>query len=73
MRAIGKYRQPTNSGMAISIGQANLAQQQVVQNIREVPQKKNVDERTRIRRNRTAARAEPYQLSGKGLRGEGGE
>ncbi len=57
-RAIGEYRQPTNPGTAISIGQANLAQQQVVQNIQEVQERKNVDERTRIRRNSTAAGAE---------------
>jgi len=55
MRGISEYRQPKNLGTAISIGQANLAQQQVVQNIRKVRGKKNVDERTRIRRNSTEA------------------
>jgi hypothetical protein len=58
MRAINEYRQPPRPGTTVSIGQANLAQQQVVQNIREGQQKQNVDERSRIRRSRTEAGAE---------------
>ena len=48
------------------IGQANLAQQQVVQDIQEVPQKKNVNELGFERAEQRPARR-PYQLSGKGL------
>jgi hypothetical protein len=58
LRAIGEYRQPTSPATTVSIGQANLAQQQIVQNIQDVPGKKNVDERTRIQAGGTAAAAQ---------------
>ncbi len=60
MRAIGEYRQPRDSSATVSIGQANLAHQQIVQNIQkqEARQEGNVDERTRIRANKAAASAE---------------
>ncbi len=60
LRAIGEYHQPRDSSATVSIGQANLAHQQIVQNIQkqEARQEENVDERTRIRANKAAARAE---------------
>jgi len=67
MRGIGEYRQPPSPSTTVSIGQANVAQQQIVQNIREVPGEKNVDERTRIRGNRTAAKAKAISAVREGI------
>jgi hypothetical protein len=48
LRAIAEYRQPRNASPTVSIGQANLAHQQVVQNMRNDEGRKNA-EQTRIR------------------------
>ena len=49
LRAIAEYRQPRNASPTVSIGQANLAGQQVVQNIqKQVSSQEKSDEQTRI-------------------------
>jgi hypothetical protein len=50
MRAFDDHRQPRNSSATVSIGQANLGHQQIVQNVQieEAGGKKNVDKQTRI-------------------------
>jgi hypothetical protein len=50
MRAFREYREPRNAGPTVSISQANLAQQQVVQNFsrQEVSRNENGDEQSRI-------------------------
>ena len=40
MRAFREYREPKNSSTTVSIGQANVAGQQVVQNLRGAPRKR---------------------------------
>jgi hypothetical protein len=58
LRAIGEYRQPSNASPTVSIGQANVAHQQVVQNIQQqVSPEEKLDELTRIK-NRGAIDAE---------------
>jgi hypothetical protein len=47
MRALSDYRQPTKSAN-ISIGQANVAGQQLVQNIQNQRLKEKYDEQTKI-------------------------
>ena len=58
MRAIAEYRRPPNSSTTV-IGQANLAEQQVVQNIaKQELQEKNDDKRTKITTKGAAVTAE---------------
>jgi hypothetical protein len=47
-RAIREHRKPTNPSTTVSIGQANVAGQQIVQNIQEHESHKNHDEQTGI-------------------------
>jgi hypothetical protein len=51
VRAVSEYRQPKTPTTSVSIGQANVANQQVIQNFqrREGTRKENVDEQTRIK------------------------
>ena len=59
MRAIAEYRRPTSSSATVSIGQANLARQQVIQNIQKQElQEKNDDDRTKIASRGAAVTAE---------------
>ena len=59
MRAIAEYRRPDGSTTTVSIGQANVAHQQVIQNIQKQElQEKNDDERTKITRREPAVTAE---------------
>jgi len=58
MRAFREHREPKNSSTSVSIGQANLAAQQVVQqHIQqpEVQQKQNGDDQTRMLPNTAAS------------------
>ncbi|MFZ0635271.1 MAG: hypothetical protein WA755_00240 [Candidatus Acidiferrales bacterium] len=57
MRAIGEYRKPTSASTFVSVQQANVAQQQVVQNVhkREKHQIKKDDKRTRISQHAAAS------------------
>jgi hypothetical protein len=49
MRAFSEYRQPKNPSTTVSIGQANVAHQQIVQNVRKRKGTRNEnDEQTRI-------------------------
>ena len=56
MRAIREHREPKNSSTTVSIGQANVAGQQVVQNLmKEERRGKENDEQTRIMRETAAS------------------
>lgn len=60
MRAFREYREPKNSSTTVSIGQANVAGQQVVQNLmKEERRGKENDEQTRIMRETGAASPPP--------------
>jgi hypothetical protein len=52
MRAFNEYRQPKNTGTTVSIGvgQANLAAQQLIQNIQKQSLQEKHDEQTRMRK-----------------------
>jgi hypothetical protein len=54
MRAFGEYRRPFSSGTSVSIGQANLAHQQVVQNFPKGEAGRKNGVRTRIAHKGTA-------------------
>ncbi len=54
MRSFGEYRRPSSSGTRVSIGQANLAHQQVVQNFPKGEEKEKNGVRTRIAHKGTA-------------------
>jgi hypothetical protein len=67
MRAIAEYRRPPSSSATVSIGQANLAHQQVVQNIQKQElQGKNDDERTKITTKGAAVTAEVLSADAEG-------
>src|ERR1039457_1088329 len=59
MRAIRKHREPKNSSTTVSIGQANVAGQQVVQNLMKEERREKNDEQTRITRETGAASPPP--------------
>ena len=60
MRAIREHREPKNSSTTVSIGQANVAGQQVVQNLmKEERREKENDEQTRIMRETGATSTPP--------------
>ena len=60
MRAIREHREPKNSSTTVSIGQANVAGQQVVQNLmKEERRGKENDEQTRIMRETGSASPPP--------------
>jgi hypothetical protein len=59
MRAIREHREPKNSSTTVSIGQANVAGQQVVQNLMKEERREKNDEQTRIMRETGAASPPP--------------
>jgi hypothetical protein len=59
MRSFRDYREPKNSSTTVSIGQANVAGQQVVQNLMKEERREKNDEQTRIRRETGAASRPP--------------
>ena len=65
MRAFGEYRRPFSSGTSVSIGQANLAHQQVVQNFPKGEARGKNGVRTRIAHKGTAV-AEELSADGEG-------
>ena len=59
MRAIHEHREPKNSSTTVSIGQANVARQQIVQNLMKEERREKNDEQTRIMRKTGAASPPP--------------
>lgn len=69
MRAIAEHRQPRNSSAAVSIAQANLGHQQIVQNVQteKCQGKKNVDDQTRIDAKSAAIATKSLPADAKGI------
>jgi hypothetical protein len=57
MRAFREHREPRSAGATVSIGQANVGQSQIIQNLvkQEVQQKQNGDDQTRMLPNTPAS------------------
>jgi hypothetical protein len=68
VRALGEYRQPRNSSPNVSIAQANVAHQQIVQNVQIMEGKhKEDDEQTRINEKGAAINAEAVPVIQTGI------
>jgi hypothetical protein len=72
LRAIPEYRQPKNPSATLSIGQANVAQQQLVHNVQKREGTKENDEQTRINRRGAVVEAKALPVVQKRAKGTQG-